>query len=111
MVRRCRRGGGERERDGYTGVCIDTTGWGLCAERSAIAAMVTAGEYVIKAVVAVWRDENGENLTVPPPCGVCREFMRQVDPANLEADVVLGLEKVVKRRDLLPYHACPGALG
>jgi cytidine deaminase len=29
--------------DVYTGVCADTSGWGLCAERSAIAAMITAG--------------------------------------------------------------------
>ncbi len=33
----------------YLGVCIDTaSGTGFCAEHSAIAAMVTAGEYSIK---------------------------------------------------------------
>lgn len=35
----------------YSGVCIDTgSGTGLCAEHSAIAAMVTAGEYRIRRV-------------------------------------------------------------
>jgi cytidine deaminase len=32
----------------YSGVSIDTPSWGLCAERGAIAAMVTAGKYRIK---------------------------------------------------------------
>ena len=31
----------------FEGVCVDTPSWGLCAERSAIAAMITAGEYRI----------------------------------------------------------------
>ena len=38
----------------YSGVCIDTgSGTGFCAEHSAIAAMVTAGEYQIAKIVAV----------------------------------------------------------
>ena len=43
----------------YRGVCIDTgSGTGFCAEHSAIAAMVTAGEYRIERIVAVWRDDS-----------------------------------------------------
>src|SRR5437764_1577710 len=57
----------------YAGVSIDTgSGTGFCAEHSAIAAMVTAGEYRIETIVAVWRDEQGR-LYVLPPCGRCRE--------------------------------------
>lgn len=38
----------------YRGVCIDTaSGTGFCAEHSAIAAMVTVGEYEILKIVAV----------------------------------------------------------
>ena len=66
----------------YTGVCIDTASWGLCAERSAVAAMVTAGEYRLRRIVAVWRDERNGRLSVLPRCGICREFMRQIDDAN-----------------------------
>ncbi len=45
----------------YVGVCIDTgSGIGFCAEHSAIAAMVTAGEFDIAAIVAVWKDESGD---------------------------------------------------
>src|SRR5258708_37303371 len=37
----------------YLGVCLDiTSGIGFCAEHSAIAAMVTAGEYRIAKIVA-----------------------------------------------------------
>lgn len=44
----------------YVGVCIDTgSGTGFCAEHSAVAAMVTASEYRIARIVAVWRDEAG----------------------------------------------------
>jgi len=50
----------------YGGVCIDTgSGTGFCAEQSAIAAMVTAGEYRISAIVAVWRDEQGDLYVLP----------------------------------------------
>lgn len=95
----------------YTGVCIDTgSGTGFCAEHSAIAAMVTAGEYTIERIVAVWRDEREGTLSIVPPCGRCRQFMLQIDEANLETDVVLGRDKTLKLKELLPYHAWPEPL-
>ena len=95
----------------YAGVCIDTgSGTGFCAEHSAIAAMVTAGEYRIAKIVAVWRDERDGKLHVLPPCGRCRQFIRQIDEANLETDVVLGKDKVLKLKELLPYYAWPEPL-
>jgi len=91
----------------YGGVCIDTgSGTGFCAEQSAIAAMVTAGEYRISAIVAVWRDEQGD-LYVLPPCGRCREFIRQIDPGNLDTVIVLGGQRSALLRDLLPAHEWP----
>jgi cytidine deaminase len=95
----------------YAGVCIDTgSGTGFCAEHSAIAAMVTAGEYRIAKIVAVWRDERDGKLYVLPPCGRCRQFIRQIDEANLETEVVLGEEKVLRLKELLPYYAWPEPL-
>jgi cytidine deaminase len=92
-------------------VCIDTgSGTGFCAEHGAIAAMVTAGEYRVARIVAVWRDGPDGELRVLPPCGRCREFIRQIDGANLEAEVVLGEDKALKLRELLPYHEWPGPL-
>ena len=76
----------------YTGVCVDTSGWGLCAERSALATMITAGQYRIRKVVAVWRDERTSKLHVLPPCGICQQFMRDVDQCNQDAEVILRSE-------------------
>jgi cytidine deaminase len=91
----------------YSGVCIDTaSGTGFCAEHAAIAAMVTAGEYRIARIVAVWKDENGTTLVLPP-CGRCREFIRQIHPENIDSEVVLGRNESVKLRDLLPRHEWP----
>lgn len=83
----------------YLGVCIDTaSGMGFCAEHSAIAAMVTRGEHKIKKIVAVVEDG-----TPIPPCGRCREFMHQIHEDNLEAEVIIGKNKSVRLKDLLPF--------
>ncbi len=68
--------------------------------------MVTAGEYRIAKIVAVWRDNEGA-LYALPPCGRCREFMRQVDPANLDADVILDRKRRAGHRQL---RHCPSSL-
>jgi len=91
----------------HVGVCIDTPcGTGFCAEHAAIAAMVTAGEYRIARIVAVWRDGDGR-LYVLPPCGRCREFIRQIDAANLATEVVLGLNEAKPLSALLPRYEWP----
>ncbi len=84
----------------YYGVCIDVgSGIGFCAEHSAIGAMITAGETSIARIVAVC-----EGNIVLPPCGRCREFMYQIDNTNLEnTEVILGVENVVKLKELLPH--------
>lgn len=92
----------------YNGVCIDTgSGTGFCAEAAAIGAMVTAGEYEIDKIVAVWRGEQDGKLYVLPPCGRCREFIRQIDERNLDTEIVLGMDKFRKLRDLLPNNEWP----
>ena len=60
-------------------------------------------------LAAMWRDGDGR-LVVLPPCGRCREFLRQVDPGNLDTRVVLGPDRVVPLRDLLPAHVWPAPL-
>jgi cytidine deaminase len=82
----------------YLGVSIDAPGgMGFCAEHSAIAAMVTHGEHKIRKIVAVV--ENGIPI---PPCGRCREFIHQIHEENIDAEVVVGKNKSLKLRDLLP---------
>ena len=98
------------EGDIYTGVSIDCASWGLCAERSAVAAMITARQYKIIKVAAVWRDERSGALHILPPCGICREFMRSVNEDNLETEVVLGRQRSVTLKELLPLHEWPDPL-
>ena len=84
----------------YTGICIDTAcGMGMCAERNAIANMLTNGENKIVKVAAVMSD--GSSGT---PCGVCREFMMQLGPESKDIEILLTLEplQTVKLGDQLP---------
>lgn len=83
----------------YLGVCIDTAcSMGFCAEHTAAAAMITAGEnQVVKMVAVNW---NGKVL---PPCGRCREFISQLHPLNRNAEVMVTRDKVVKLQDLLVF--------
>lgn len=91
----------------YLGVSIDTSSsLGFCAEASAIAAMVTDGEYRIQKIVAVIDDG-----TVLPPCGRCREFIYQIDHTNLDANVLISSTKIVKLKDLLPHVWDEAAIG
>ncbi|NNF57074.1 MAG: cytidine deaminase [Rhodothermaceae bacterium] len=83
----------------YTGVCIDVRcGMGFCAEPAAIAEMIKGRETEMAMVVAVC-DEG-----VLAPCGRCREFMMQVSPKNLDADMVLPGGRTAPLRALLPDH-------
>ena len=88
----------------FKGVCIHTVcGMGFCAEHTAIGQMVTQGEYNIEKIVAVHKNQKGD-VSILAPCGRCREFMYQTNEKNLEADVVLNINQVVKLKELLPYY-------
>jgi cytidine deaminase len=92
----------------YRGVCIDTgSGLGFCAERAAIAQMITNKEYKIKKIVAVWNNNPAKDLHVLPPCGACRQYMLTLSEDALDIEVVLGHDKSVRLADLLPYHEWP----
>ncbi len=94
----------------FLGVCVDTPSWGLCAERSALAAMITSGEYRFKKAVAIWKEPTSGSLYILPPCGICREFMRCIDETNLDSEIILGTNRVALLRDLLPEHAWPKSM-
>jgi cytidine deaminase len=83
----------------YTGCSVDLRcGIGFCAEHAAAADMLKHGEARVRAVVAV-----NDDGVVLPPCGRCRELLYQVHADNLDADVVLAPDSVVKLRELLPH--------
>lgn len=70
----------------------------MCAERNAIANMITNGESQIDKIVAVMPDGR-----VGSPCGACREYMMQLDKNSGEIEVLLDLESKknseIKRAD------------
>ena len=85
----------------YVGVCIDTASTlGMCAERNAIANMLTNGESQIEKVVAVMPDGK-----VGPPCGACREYMMQLDKDSGDIEILLDLKsrKTVTLKELTPH--------
>lgn len=72
----------------YVGVCIDTScSLGMCAERNAIANMITNGESDIDKVVAVMSDGR-----VGSPCGACRELMMQLSGRSADIQILTDLE-------------------
>ncbi len=89
----------------YTGVCVGVNSNGYCAERVAIGKMITDDhEFVIKKIVATWKDETGAVFVIPP-CGHCRQAMMETDENNIDTtEVILDINKSVKLKELLPYH-------
>ena len=84
----------------YTGVCIDTAcSLGICAERNAIANMITNGEWQISKIAAVMPDGKAGM-----PCGACREFMMQLDHTAEDIEILRDYEtkKTVRLKELLP---------
>jgi cytidine deaminase len=83
----------------FTGICLDTQcSLGFCAEHAAIAEMLKHRRSRILAIVAVKADGS-----ILAPCGRCRELIRQVDPANWDAQVILPGRVLVGLCDLLPH--------
>ena len=80
---------------------------GLCAESSAIGAMVAAGERVIVAVLTV---ANGQRVTTC--CGGCRQRLREF--ASVEIPVHAagpeGIRQTFTLGELLPESFGPGHL-
>lgn len=77
-----------KEGNIYVGVCIDTCcSLGMCAERNAIANMITNDESKIDKVVAVMGDGR-----VGSPCGACRELMMQLSPESSKIEILTDKE-------------------
>jgi len=80
----------------YTGVNVESCGYGPCAEPIAIGAAITAGEKKFAAIVAVSR--NG----VLSPCGNCRQLLLDYAPDAMVILVIDGIVKKTAARNLLP---------
>ena len=82
----------------YTGVCIDmASSLGMCAERNAIANMITNKENEIVKLVCI---DSKKELTTP--CGACREYMMQLSKNSKDIEILLENNKVIKLQELIP---------
>lgn len=83
----------------YTGISINAKcGIGFCAEHSAIADMLKAGESRIIKIVS-----SSENDVVVS-CGRCLEFIRQINDENVNTKVLLKNCDVKTVDELLPIR-------
>ena len=71
----------------------------MCAERNALSTMVTNGDSQIEKVVCI-----GSKGNIMLPCGVCREFMMQLNKENRNAEILSDFEKldIITLDKLLP---------
>lgn len=84
----------------YTGVCIDTaSSLGMCAERNAIANMITNGENEIVKLVCI--DSKGN---IGFPCGACREYLMQLSKNSKNIEILKDKDnnETIKLKELIP---------
>jgi cytidine deaminase len=80
----------------YTGKSLTgSCGIGFCGEVGAVLDMLKHGETRIEAVVTVSNDHK-----LMPPCGRCRELIYEIDRKNLDTEMPLEGNRVVKLRDI-----------
>ena len=98
----------------YAGANVENASYGatVCAERSAIFAAVNAGERRLAALAVAGGPDAGV-ADFCPPCGICRQVMREfADPLAFKVVLVRTTDdiKVLTLDELLPMSFGPGAL-
>ena len=98
----------------YGGANVENATYGatVCAERNAICAAVCAGERALRAI-AICGGKDGVPSDYCPPCGICRQVMREfANPTTFE--VVLARSatdfKMFTLEHLLPESFGPASL-
>ena len=83
------------------GCNIENAAYGstMCAERNAIANMITNGENAILKLVCI--DSRG---VVASPCGACREYLMQLSKNSKDIEILMNekTKKIVKLEELIP---------
>lgn len=86
----------------FSGANVENAAYptGICAETSAIAAAVSAGEREIKSICIVSNRRNPSS-----PCGQCRQFISEFANADTEVEIVgsKGSSKSFLFWELLPH--------
>ena len=93
----------------FTGCNIENASFGptICAERTAFAKAVSEGERAFIAIAVVGGKE-GTCSGFCPPCGVCRQVLREFAP-NIEIICLNGAgeERTFTLEELLPHSFGP----
>ena len=95
----------------YRGCNIENAGFSStnCAERTAVFKAVSEGEKDFVAIAVAGGPQGATALDSCPPCGVCRQVLREF--CELDLDVLLvsgdGDYRAVTLGDLLPYSFGP----
>jgi len=87
----------------FTGVNLENASYGLtlCAERSALAAAVSAGEREVVAICVACIDAPKEaKVQEKLPCGACRQWIQELAPTA--AIIIAGESQIFQIKDLLP---------
>ena len=98
----------------YTGVNVENASYpaGICAERNAIFHAVACGEREITAI-AIVGGLNGQITDYCPPCGVCRQVMREFcNPEHMTVIIAKSADeyKEMTLAELLPESFGPDSI-
>ena len=90
----------------FTGFCIEGCSgvMNLCAERVAWLNMyIQTGQTAVRRMVA-FRDHYPRGGGSGMPCGACRELLMQVNPKNIDAEILddFDTRRTVRLGELLP---------
>ncbi len=95
----------------YTGCNIENAAYtpANCAERTAFFKAVSEGKRGFQAIAIAGGSEKAEKLDYCPPCGVCRQVMREFCEDNFEVILVRSKEEyqVFLLKELLPMGFGP----
>lgn len=63
----------------YTGCNIENSVFGVtvCAERTALFKAISNGDKEFKMIVILGNPNDKDNVEITPPCGVCRQALRE----------------------------------
>ncbi len=90
----------------YRGVNIEEGIQSICAERSAFASAISAGEKKFKKIFVVCKDDNKEEFDDNGyPCGHCLQFMNEFVDGDFPIYLIGNNEvKIFTLDELLPYR-------
>ena len=91
----------------YGGVNVENASYpvGICAERAAVAAAVTAGEHDFEALAVI-----ADSPAPCAPCGMCRQMLMEFPLKRIILANTAGATRVLTPAELLPHAFGAAAL-